>query len=752
MPWARANPFRLAAMAKADGGRRSKDDDVDSEPYELENRPGDDAEDRPDDMAAEKLPDDFEDEEIDEEQALEEGDEDLAERFNLSTMGADPEEFLEGADEEQDDDEQPEEDEDDDADDERRKALLEDMEGMNETASKKRKAHVRTEALPEKWTNAVGDGVSVKELMEAAGNGAGGESGSLRKKLRRLGTKAKPEEPPLPDSVRRKQERKAAYEGAKSEVSKFQGVVKANRERQTVDLRKEESSQGVKSTVGSRAVEHEPKQQVEQEVADLLRKAGADDEAKVTGGEELEMNGMSVDEAKRRKDRLAKMRALLFKYEERAKKMKRIKSKRFRRRERKAGRRQIDETTAGEEDSKKARELAEFDRAKERMTLKHRNTSRWAKRQIKKGLNKQSGSKEAVEEQLRIGEELMKRVDRRRADENEVEEEEGAAGTSSEGENGEEGKQAEPKTKCEALEVLQSGTPSEELPSKGLFSLPFIRRTVEKKRAEAQAAARDVLGQEGGVNDEWEEVTPRGQGESECREDVGLTRFEENRMRLTEEGGTVPHSHSHGQPARQKGVAVDSNGSNGDEARSEGKGAAEEEEEAAKGIVPEEGHEGEMGGVSTRQRELIRQAFAGDDVAQEFEREKEEQVAGELPEEEGEQLLPGWGQWASEQREPRFIERQRRRDQERREQAKAGRRDRSMPHVILSERYDKQAAKFCADRVPHPFRSRSAYDAAVSFPLGREFSTDAAFRDLTRPGVLTTPGKVINPIRSRQAS
>lgn len=32
-------------------------------------------------------------------------------------------------------------------------------------------------------------------------------------------------------------------------------------------------------------------------------------------------------------------------------------------------------------------------------------------------------------------------------------------------------------------------------------------------------------------------------------------------------------------------------------------------------------------------------------------------------------------------------------------------------------------------------------------PLGREFNTDASFRDLTRPAVLTTPGVIIEPVR-----
>ena len=55
------------------------------------------------------------------------------------------------------------------------------------------------------------------------------------------------------------------------------------------------------------------------------------------------------------------------------------------------------------------------------------------------------------------------------------------------------------------------------------------------------------------------------------------------------------------------------------------------------------------------QRELIAQAFAGDDVAAEFEEGKEAEVQLELPKVEGPSLMPGWGTWASQQREPKWM-------------------------------------------------------------------------------------------------
>ena len=55
------------------------------------------------------------------------------------------------------------------------------------------------------------------------------------------------------------------------------------------------------------------------------------------------------------------------------------------------------------------------------------------------------------------------------------------------------------------------------------------------------------------------------------------------------------------------------------------------------------------------QRELIAQAFAGDDVVAEFQEEKDTEIEKELPKTETASLLPGWGTWADKQKEPQWM-------------------------------------------------------------------------------------------------
>lgn len=59
------------------------------------------------------------------------------------------------------------------------------------------------------------------------------------------------------------------------------------------------------------------------------------------------------------------------------------------------------------------------------------------------------------------------------------------------------------------------------------------------------------------------------------------------------------------------------------------------------------------------QETLIQMAFEDDDVHEEFQKEKEEEMARELPKLEDISLLPGWGRWKDEQQEPKWMQKKR---------------------------------------------------------------------------------------------
>jgi U3 small nucleolar RNA-associated protein 14 len=93
------------------------------------------------------------------------------------------------------------------------------------------------------------------------------------------------------------------------------------------------------------------------------------------------------------------------------------------------------------------------------------------------------------------------------------------------------------------------------------------------------------------------------------------------------------------------------------------------------------------------QADLIRQAFAGDDVEAEFEKDKMEFLNEENPEPEKPSLVPGWGQWTDIQQKkglPSWMVKEHATAKRNREEALKRRKDSKLKHVIISEHVDKK--------------------------------------------------------------
>jgi U3 small nucleolar RNA-associated protein 14 len=159
------------------------------------------------------------------------------------------------------------------------------------------------------------------------------------------------------------------------------------------------------------------------------------------------------------------------------------------------------------------------------------------------------------------------------------------------------------------------------------------------------------------------------------------------------------------------------------------------------------------------QADLVAAAFAGDDVGADFAAAKAAEAGAELPDPDAAVAaagldMPGWGAWAASSAPRRAAAAAAVRSAAERDRAAAAsrRRDARLPGVILSERWDKKAAKYATPAVPHPFPDAAAYEASMRAPLGRDFNTDASFRDAVRPALITAPGAIIKPARFSAAA
>lgn len=143
------------------------------------------------------------------------------------------------------------------------------------------------------------------------------------------------------------------------------------------------------------------------------------------------------------------------------------------------------------------------------MRLRHKNTSRWAKHALKQQKHNPA-LKHAVQEQISIGEELRKKqlaLDADNADDSEGSDESDIEGFDAEGGEHEEleeleegvamrrapGSDERHRTPALLWELKHEDEPA--MPTKGLFSMAFMKRAAEKRRGEAAAMLKELEAQ-----------------------------------------------------------------------------------------------------------------------------------------------------------------------------------------------------------------------------------------------------------------
>ncbi|KAL8855103.1 MAG: hypothetical protein Q9221_000009 [Calogaya cf. arnoldii] len=172
--------------------------------------------------------------------------------------------------------------------------------------------------------------------------------------------------------------------------------------------------------------------------------------------------------------------------------------------------------------------------------------------------------------------------------------------------------------------------------------------------------------------------------------------------------------------------------------RTSGKDDSSDEEEGA-------AEEGNSRPFMLRNQELVRQAFAGDDVVTNFEKEKEERMESE-DEKVVDETLAGWGHWTGAGIGKKARRQNRNRVVSKQEGIpKAKRQDAKLDKVIINEKRVKKNTKYLASQLPHPFETKQQYERSLRLPVGPEWTTKETFQAATKPRVLMKQG-IIRPM------
>lgn len=233
-------------------------------------------------------------------------------------------------------------------------------------------------------------------------------------------------EVPLARRQQDRLDRSVAYDKSKETLDRWTDTVKHNRraDHLVFPLADPDADSARANTRLQSTTQSKPFNELEATIQSILEESGLataggrDDEDKIREYEELEMNKLSMEEVKARRNQLRMARELLYREELRAKRVKKIKSKSYRKVHRKQREKEEAKNRAALEEggfvpSEDELEAQDRRRATERMGAKHRN-SKWAK--ATKAMGRAAWDEDArdgITEMARREEELRKRVEGR---------------------------------------------------------------------------------------------------------------------------------------------------------------------------------------------------------------------------------------------------------------------------------------------------------------------------------------------------
>lgn len=611
---------------------------------------------------------------------------------------------------------------------------------------------------------------------------------------------------PLSKRLQDKVERKAALDLTREELTKFDDLIAQDEDAEHLVFPRlpvydsdEEAKQLPNTGISALA----PESAMEKKIAGILKTSALADESQAQKFEELATKNMSMEELAARRNELRRMRELMFREEQKARRIKKIKSKTYRKIHKRERERLRDAMMSDEESDQEDHDIK---RAQERMSLKHKNQGKWAKRMVSQGLTKDAETRGEMEEMLRRGESLRKKMSAR--DDNDGDEQIDSNLGDDQFLSQNRDALVDPDEPAEGANL-----------GKGLLGMKFMREAEARQKTENQQRIQELdrakanweLGQsddedEGRV-DTANEILNQGRrkyapGTKRSIADVLAVKIDSERKadlqsdddeddnddRDNDNVTTVVKSDK-----KKEGGAQDDDSDSDDDASNpwftetnihksnkvkpvmEAEASARDRlahkvakhqsrvVESAKSkkarkqdnilidtsdtldLVTQDREADTDKGISFKQ-DMIKRAFAGDDIVEEeFMAEKRQRIADE-GDQEIDMTLPGWGGWGGEgMKAPkkRFVKKIQGVAVEKRQ-------DRDLKNVIISEKSDKKSDKYQVKSVPYPFESVEQYEAYLKMPMGQQWTTETTHQKLIKPRVIVKPGAIINPLDAPQ--
>uniref|UniRef100_A0A672PR14 U3 small nucleolar RNA-associated protein 14 homolog A-like n=1 Tax=Sinocyclocheilus grahami TaxID=75366 RepID=A0A672PR14_SINGR len=568
-------------------------------------------------------------------------------------------------------------------------------------------------------------------------------------------------------------QRGIAYEKTAAEVSCWRNIILQNQKAEQMVFPLNQESSGPKR-VEQVVAGWKVQTPLEQEIFRLLHiNSQPVADPVLTPVEEQSLKAMSLEEAKIRRAELQKARALQSYYEAKAKREKKIKSKKYHKVQKKAKckdfLKQFDEMVkTNPEGALEELKKMELSRMEERMSLKHQNSGKWAKSKAIMAKYDDSARK-AMQEQLQMNKDLTQKI---------------VVPSDDEHESNEEGLETVPDFVNDSEPVIDSVNPwmrgqlTHEEPEVSCVTTEDVQTAeeeneeeelvgeFERKRKLRQVSDKEEEEEEEEDDDEEEEDVSEFntlfrlmrsektlEGSNPTREGLN-TPGQEDEDGLLNEGqvrvrniedlevlGEVVDPQPIAEPSLPQTAAVEATSEPPNKKKREIdlKEVLTKEAKAVKvpflpTVVDEEERD--------EQISIIKEAFAGDDVISDFIKDKSKREAAGRPEV-VDLTLPGWGEWGGVGLKPPRWKRKRFR-------IKAAppppRQDQKLPDVIISENRNASVAAHQVSQLPFPFQNTAQFESSIRTPIGPTWNTQSVVKNMTKPKVITKMGAIIEPM------
>ncbi|KAM7407970.1 hypothetical protein PAMA_003618 [Pampus argenteus] len=595
-------------------------------------------------------------------------------------------------------------------------------------------------------------------------------------------------ESPLSRQQSERIQRDVAFQKAAAEVTRWKSLIQQNQraEQLVFPLQREASGPRAMERVVTGWKAHTP---LEQEVFALLSANQQPiHDPILTPAEEASLRAMSLEDAKIRRAELQKARALQSYYEAKARRERKIKSKKYHKVQNKSKRKEFLKKFDDMVKTDPAAALQELNRIElarmqERMSLKHQNSGKWAKSKAIMAKYDESARK-AMQQQLEVNKELtQKLVTPLSNEQEEAEEEEEEAEVLPEFVNDAErglnssnpwmrGKLSEEPAETEkndAAELTAAGVQEQQQQQQEEEEEEEEEEVVEteeeallrqfdsrrKQRQAQEAAAADD-------DEDEDEVEERKKEEEELSEFTSLYReMADTEAQQTEEEEEGIRTEEDVELLGQEESAADEAPAEPPTAQSPPPGAqkAGKNRKRKRGIelkkvltkearviqvplAPTVEDSEEESEEKLDQRGLIKEAFAGDDVVSDFLKEKRQQEGAGKPKV-VDLTLPGWGEWGGTGLKPSRTKRRRFRTKM---APPPPRKDQKLPSVIISEARNSSISLHQVNSLPGPFQNHAQFEGTIRCPLGRTWNTERTVKKITKPRVVTQLGAIIEPM------